>query len=418
MNRLYKIQLLFIILIVSANLTFGQYFDNFEFYFPNQKLACQNPDDWTTWNYLPCSDEDAILSSNYARNGNYSLVILRNNDLVKLLGDKTYGYWRIDFWVYIPTNKDGYFTILNTFPASQSGHCGLEVYFDIAGAGRLLNGSSNYFSWQENTWQNCSILFNLDSDNVKFWFNNILIDDWQWTRGNPGTYALRLAAMDFYGPLQTNADECYYDDFIIWDGCMSCTPPNEPSNLTAQQIFQGKEKVELNWQDNSFDEDKFYIIRRNGLPSDPGIFQYIGSVTENTTLYIDSLVQVDSTYSYGIVAHSGYGNSGTSNFASITIEFTTIIDDINMPEYLLLEQNHPNPFNPSTNIKYTVPEAGNVKIAVYNLVGEEVAVLVDGFTQAGTFEVTFDASNLSSGVYLYQLQSSNSVQTKKMMFLK
>jgi hypothetical protein len=69
-------------------------------------------------------------------------------------------------------------------------------------------------------------------------------------------------------------------------------------------------------------------------------------------------------------------------------------------------------------IKYSIPESGNVKLSVYNLVGEEVAVLVNGFSQAGTFDVTFNASNLPSGVYLYKLQSANSVQTRKMMLLK
>jgi hypothetical protein len=83
-----------------------------------------------------------------------------------------------------------------------------------------------------------------------------------------------------------------------------------------------------------------------------------------------------------------------------------------------LDQNYPNPFNPSTNINFSIPESGNVRLAVYNLVGEEVAVLVDGFTQAGFYEATFDASNLPSGIYLYKLQSANSVQTKKMMLLK
>jgi hypothetical protein len=89
-----------------------------------------------------------------------------------------------------------------------------------------------------------------------------------------------------------------------------------------------------------------------------------------------------------------------------------------IPAEYTLEQNYPNPFNPSTKINYNVPEAGNVKLAVYNIVGEEVAVLVNGYTQAGSFDVTFNASNLPSGVYLYKLQSANSVQTKKMILLK
>ena len=92
--------------------------------------------------------------------------------------------------------------------------------------------------------------------------------------------------------------------------------------------------------------------------------------------------------------------------------------DVNGPLTFDLAQNYPNPFNPSTSIKYSVPESGNIRLSVFNIVGEEVAVLVDGFSQAGFFEVTFDASNLPSGVYLYKLQSANSVQTKKMMLLK
>ena len=92
--------------------------------------------------------------------------------------------------------------------------------------------------------------------------------------------------------------------------------------------------------------------------------------------------------------------------------------DVVGPLTFNLEQNYPNPFNPSTNIKYSVPEAGNITLSVYNTVGEEVAVLVNGYSEAGHFEVSFNASNLPSGVYLYKLQSANSIQTKKMMLLK
>ncbi|HSW54439.1 MAG TPA: kelch repeat-containing protein [Ignavibacteriaceae bacterium] len=102
-----------------------------------------------------------------------------------------------------------------------------------------------------------------------------------------------------------------------------------------------------------------------------------------------------------------------------TFEYSQEVEvEVSTPATFNLEQNYPNPFNPSTSIKYSVPEPGNIRISVYNTVGEEVAVLVNGFSQAGSFEVTFDASNLSTGVYLYKLQSANSVQTKKMMLLK
>ena len=83
-----------------------------------------------------------------------------------------------------------------------------------------------------------------------------------------------------------------------------------------------------------------------------------------------------------------------------------------------LDQNYPNPFSPSTNIKYSVPETGSVKLSIYNALGEEVAVLVNGIVQAGFYEVTFDASNLPSGAYFYRLQSDNLNQVMKMLLLK
>jgi hypothetical protein len=83
-----------------------------------------------------------------------------------------------------------------------------------------------------------------------------------------------------------------------------------------------------------------------------------------------------------------------------------------------LEQNYPNPFNPSTKIKYSVPEAGFVTLKVYNLLGQEVASLVNEFKTASENEVTFDASKLSSGLYFYQFTSKNYSATKKMMLLK
>jgi hypothetical protein len=102
-----------------------------------------------------------------------------------------------------------------------------------------------------------------------------------------------------------------------------------------------------------------------------------------------------------------------------TFEYSEEIEvEVITPASFSLDQNYPNPFNPSTRINYSVPESGNIRLSVYNTVGEEVAVLVNGFSQAGSFDVTFDASNLSTGVYLYKLQSANSVQTKKMMLLK
>jgi hypothetical protein len=91
-----------------------------------------------------------------------------------------------------------------------------------------------------------------------------------------------------------------------------------------------------------------------------------------------------------------------------------------------LAQNYPNPFNPSTTINYTVPSAGNVQLKVYDIIGNEVATLVNEEKEPGSYEVPFNASQLSSGVYIYSLRAVNPstgsgqvfVETKKMILMK
>jgi hypothetical protein len=89
-----------------------------------------------------------------------------------------------------------------------------------------------------------------------------------------------------------------------------------------------------------------------------------------------------------------------------------------MPKEFSLSQNYPNPFNPSTKISYTIPEQSKVRLSVYDLLGREVAVLVDKEQNAGLHNVQFKAGNFSSGVYFYRLQSSNNIVTKKMLLMK
>jgi len=83
-----------------------------------------------------------------------------------------------------------------------------------------------------------------------------------------------------------------------------------------------------------------------------------------------------------------------------------------------LKQNYPNPFNPTTTIRFTIPEAGNVKLTVYNLLGQEVAALVNEFRNAGSYEANWDASSLVSGIYTYRLETGSNSFTRKMSLLK
>lgn len=91
---------------------------------------------------------------------------------------------------------------------------------------------------------------------------------------------------------------------------------------------------------------------------------------------------------------------------------------INTPVEFSLSQNYPNPFNPATKINYSVPKDGYVKISVYNVIGQEVAELVNGMVKAGTHEVNFDASGLTSGVYFYKIEANGFSNIKKMTLLR
>lgn len=89
-----------------------------------------------------------------------------------------------------------------------------------------------------------------------------------------------------------------------------------------------------------------------------------------------------------------------------------------IPDYFSLSQNYPNPFNPNTSIKFSIPKSSFVNITIYNMLGEEVVILVNQELKPGTYEADFDGSNLPSGTYFYRLQAGNYTETKKMVLLK
>ncbi|MBE7475906.1 MAG: T9SS type A sorting domain-containing protein [Ignavibacteriota bacterium] len=102
---------------------------------------------------------------------------------------------------------------------------------------------------------------------------------------------------------------------------------------------------------------------------------------------------------------------GYGSIVSVEVEQT-------IPEDYFLYQSYPNPFNPSTTIKYSIPNGDNVSLKIFDILGREVEVLVDEYKNAGTYSVEFNASRFASGVYFYQLQSGRFIETKKMILLR
>jgi hypothetical protein len=105
------------------------------------------------------------------------------------------------------------------------------------------------------------------------------------------------------------------------------------------------------------------------------------------------------------------------------IYFSTMLSDVkelqtSLPSDYNLEQNYPNPFNPTTNIRFNLPEANQVMLKVYNTLGQETATLVNEYLNAGSYEVTFEAQKLSTGIYFYSISAGDFKSVKKMLLIK
>jgi hypothetical protein len=124
-------------------------------------------------------------------------------------------------------------------------------------------------------------------------------------------------------------------------------------------------------------------------------------------------VNVNASYDINGNPLPGITNFTIDGTLGVTEKISTVL-----PSSYVLEQNFPNPFNPSTSIRFSVPIAGKVALKVYNLIGQEVTSLVNGYKDAGEYTVTFNASTLSSGVYFYRLESGSFNVVKKMLLIK
>ena len=132
----------------------------------------------------------------------------------------------------------------------------------------------------------------------------------------------------------------------------------------------------------------------------------VATIFQDPRYFISDFKQVFAATINWVKANGGL-ITGTGNNTALTIA-----------ESFALSQNYPNPFNPSTTINYTIPNSGLVTLKVFDIIGKEVASLVNGMVTAGSHSVNFNASKLSSGVYFYRIESGNFVDTKKMFLLK
>ena len=177
--------------------------------------------------------------------------------------------------------------------------------------------------------------------------------------------------------------------------------------------------------DESFVSGDIYnvtITIYQAVNSNPSFFTMPVQIRINTslgdttvTLFNDAQTQ---TYQFDVVGDPQSIVFDPGNWILKNNTVVTEVEDVVQPFNYSLEQNYPNPFNPSTTIEYSIPQSGLVTLKVFNVLGKEVATLVNGQNDAGNHKVEFDASALNSGVYFYKIESGSFAETKKMILLK
>jgi len=180
--------------------------------------------------------------------------------------------------------------------------------------------------------------------------------------------------------------------------------------------FTGKvkdQKVYLNWSTATEVNNYGFEIQRSGQTDKWEVLGFVeGHGNSNSPKeynFIDSEVNSAGTYLYRL---KQVDNDGSYEFSK------TIEVNFGSPINFELNQNYPNPFNPSTTISFNLAESGKVILKIYNIMGEEIKTLVEGYREAGIYTVNFNADEYPSGMYLYRLSTNGFTETKKMLLMK
>jgi len=160
-----------------------------------------------------------------------------------------------------------------------------------------------------------------------------------------------------------------------------------------------------------------YNIYRSNVTNAISTGSKVGTASAAITTYIDAAPFVGEFY-YQVTAVYDQGESIPSNDASIKIVNIEDEKTLDTPEEFKMYQNYPNPFNPVTTVKYAIPQKSIVTLKVFDLLGREIWTLVNNEQQIGNYELKFDGSELTSGIYFYRLQAGDFIETKKMVLIK
>lgn len=206
------------------------------------------------------------------------------------------------------------------------------------------------------------------------------------------------------------------------------TVPAAPTGIALSSSSGTSGPVKISWTKNTESNVTSYEVYRDYV-EEPAGWQLIGTTTSNNLIDQEYYYAPNwgiMTGKYKVRAKNNLSRySPFSSEASVRIEpnykqngDNPVDDEMTAPVEYNISQNYPNPFNPSTVIVYDIPEAARVTLKVYDMLGREVANLVDEYKEAGRYSAKFDASRLSTGIYIYKLTANEFQSVKKMNFVK
>jgi hypothetical protein len=208
----------------------------------------------------------------------------------------------------------------------------------------------------------------------------------------------------------TGSGDVNQPTFRAWDYPPTSLPL--PVELTFFSANVSGSTVGLNWTTATEINNRGFEVQRSADRINFSNITFIpgfGTTTERRNYSFTDNSVTNGKYYYRLKQIDYNGAFAYSDIVEV---------DVSTPLEFALLQNYPNPFNPSTIISYSVPQSSFVTIKVYDIIGNEVTTLVNGNEQAGKYDVRFDASNLSNGVYMYSIKTDNFTSTKKMILMK
>lgn len=283
------------------------YSEDFEALNVGEGIAQQVPTWWTTWDDSPGTATDPLVSNAYANEGSNSLIIGAGNDVVMTVGSLTENRYKMDFYMYVPTDRAAFYSPMQEFdPEGSVFYNGMQVFF-INGNGTVDGGGEEgaaTFNFDHDTWLHIVQYFDLDADVTDLFINDELIFTGQWSLGISHTLNM-LQGFDMYAWDNDGTPEFYLDD-IVFEQVESANPP---TNLSLE--IQNVNDVLVSWDAPAEGTPESYIITRNG--------EYLTSV-EGSTTYLDENLY-PSTYEYQVKAYYGedLGYSTSTGVESIEV---------------------------------------------------------------------------------------------------